>query len=440
MSKTLPKLTQSSQTQLPTYSTFNVPRKWILDNRAGWAKISREKQRTPDERKVGEWETWLILAGRGWGKTLTGAQDLVNHALMFPGSINAVVAPTSGDLRRVCFNGPSGINRVVPQEALWKGAGKAYNSGTSELRFSNGSLIQGFAAIEPQRLRGPQFHRAWCDELAAWRYPEAWDQLMFGLRLGKNPQSIVTTTPRPTQIIRDLVKDNGTHITKGDTFENEANLAGKALRKLKEKYEGTRLGRQELYAEVLEDVEGALWKRATLENCRVTEYPPMTRIVISVDPSATKSEDADEVGIIVAGLGTNKHAYIFEDLSATLSPDETCVKAINAYTLWEADRIVAEANNGGDWIETLLRTRKRNVSYKKLHASRGKQARAEPVAALYEQKRVHHVGVLAQAEDELCTWEPNLGMASPNRLDAIVWAVTELMLRDRGIQMLHVKA
>lgn len=279
--------------------------------------------------------------------------------------------------------------------------------------------------------------------MAAWRYPEAWDQLMFGLRLqhyGMVPQAIVTTTPRPTPIIRQIMKDRGTFLTTGNTFENEENLAPNALRKLKEKYEGTRLGRQELFAELLEDVEGALWKRKTLEDCRVTVYPAMKRIVVAVDPSATKSETADEVGIIVAGLGVNDHCYIFEDLSATLSPDETCIKAINAYTLWEADRIVAEANNGGDWIETLLRTRKRNVAYKKLHASRGKQARAEPVAALYEQKRVHHVGMLAVAEDELCTWEPNLGMASPNRLDAIVWAVTELMLQGSGIQMLHVKA
>lgn len=350
-----------------------------------------------------------------------------------------MVAPTAGDLRRVCFDGPSGINAIVPEEVLWKGRGKAYNMGTNELRFKNGSLIQGFAAIEPNRLRGPQFHRAWADELAAWRYPEAWDQLMFGLRLGKYPQAVVTTTPRPTPIIRQLMKDSGTITTTGSTFENEDNLAPKALKKLKEKYEGTRLGRQELYAELLDDVAGALWKRHYLDETRVSNYPKMKRIIIAVDPSATKSEDADEVGMFVAGLGVNDHCYIFEDLSAVMSPHQTCVKAVNAYTLWDADRIVAEANNGGDWIEMGLRQVKSSVAYKKLHASRGKQARAEPVAALYEQKRVHHVGIFAEAEDELCTWEPNTGMASPNRLDAIVWAVTELMLRDSGIKMLHVK-
>ena len=414
-----------------------LPEKRALENRINWINTRRDKQVAPENT---DWETCLILAGRGWGKTLTGAQDAVSYCMGVPHSRYAVIAPTSGDLRRVCFEGPSGINNIVPREALYSGTGKAYNSTTGELKFKNGSLIQGFAAIEPNRLRGPQFHRAWCDELAAWRYPEAWDQLMFGLRLGKYPQAIVTTTPRPTPLIRDLAKDSTTHLITGNTFENEDNLAPKALRKLKEKYEGTRLGRQELYAEVLEDVEGALWKRGTIDKGRVELYPEMKRIVVAVDPSATKGEESDEVGIIIAGLGVNDHCYIFEDLSATLSPDETCVRAINAFKLWGADRIVAEANNGGDWIETLLRTRDRNISYKKLHASRGKQARAEPVAALYEQVRVHHVGVLAQTEDELCTWEPNTGMASPNRLDALVWAVTELMLRDSGIEMLHVKA
>ncbi len=381
----------------------------------------------------------MILAGRGWGKTFTGAHDAVQYCLTHDNIIYAVVAPTAGDLRRVCFDGPSGINTIVPQESLWSGHGKAYNMGTNELRFANGSLIQGFAAIEPNRLRGPQFHRAWADELAAWRYSEAWDQLQFGLRLGRYPQAVVTTTPRPTPIIRELVNDPGTKVVTGSTFENEANLAPKAIKKLKEKYEDTRLGRQELYAELLDDVEGALWKRFYLDETRVKDYPKMKRVIVAIDPSATKSDEADEVGMFVAGLGENDHCYIFEDLSGSLSPHQTCVKAVNAYSLWDADRIVAEANNGGDWIEMGLRQVKSDISYKKLHASRGKQARAEPVAALYEQKRVHHVGTFGQAEDELCTWEPNTGMASPNRLDAIVWAVTELMLQGSGIATLHVR-
>ena len=410
-------------------AAWDSQRRWIRGQ-------ARPKQRTPE----GDWETWLILAGRGWGKTLTGAKDLVAYAALNPESICAVVAPTAGDLRRVCFDGPSGILSVIPEPCLWHGHRKGYNRGTSEVTLWNGSIIQGFAAIEPDRLRGPQFHRAWADELAAWRYEDAWDQLQFGLRLGDNPQAVVTTTPRPTPIIRQLVKDGGTELVTGSTFENEANLAPKALAKLKEKYEGTRLGRQELHAEILDDTEGALWKRAWLDDSRVTDYPELERVVVAIDPSATKSAYSDEVGMFVAGKGRDGHCYIFDDLSGVMSPHETCVAAINAYRLWPCDRIVAEANNGGDWIELGLRQIDRNVAYTKLHASRGKQARAEPVAALYEQHRVHHVGVFAAAEDELCTWEPNSGMASPNRLDAIVWAVTELMFKGRGIKLMHVKA
>ena len=399
---------------------------------------ARDKQKTPD----GAWAAWLILAGRGWGKTRTGAEDVVSYAIRNPDTITAVVAPTQGDLRRVCFAGPSGILSVVPDECLWQGRGNAYNSSVSELRLNNGSLIQGFAAMEPDRLRGPQYHRAWCDELAAWRYPDAWDQLQFGLRLGKNPQTVVTTTPRPTVIIKSLLKRAGKDVvvTRGSTFENEDNLASTALATLKERYEGTRLGRQELYAEVLEDVDGALWSRAILEDNRRPDYPEMVRIIVAVDPSATKGATSDEVGMIVAGLGKDNHCYIFEDISGKMSPAETCVRAVNAYKLWGADRIVAEANNGGDWIEMGLRQIAPNIAYRKLHASRGKQARAEPVAALYEQRRVHHCDTFSIMEDEICSWEPNTGMPSPNRLDALVWAVTELMLKGTGMQMLHVRA
>ena len=416
---------------------------WPVANIAAWDSHrrwmrgqARPKQRTP----AGDWETWLILAGRGWGKTLTGSQDLVAYASLNPESICAVVAPTAGDLRRVCFDGPSGILSVLPDACILNGRHRGYNRGTSEVRLWNGSLIQGFAAIEPDRLRGPQFHRAWCDELAAWRYEDAWDQLQFGLRLGDNPQAVVTTTPRPTPLIRQLVRDNGTKLVTGSTFENAANLAPPALARLKEKYEGTRLGRQELYAEILDDTEGALWKRSWLDDSRLNKHPDLVRIVVAIDPATTKTETSDECGMIIAGKDARGHVYILDDLTAKMTPNETAVAAINAYKLWPCDRIVAEANNGGDWIELGLRQLDPNIAYSKLHASRGKQARAEPVAALYEQHRVHHVGVFAAAEDELCTWEPNTGMASPNRLDAIVWAVTELMFKDRGIELLHVRA
>ena len=407
---------------------------WLSDG------VSRPKQRTPAGT---DWAVWLILAGRGWGKTHTGAASVLMYSLLNPETITAVVAPTSGDLRRVCFGGPSGLNALVPEPCLWKGdRRKAFNMGTMEMRLFNGALIQGYGAVEPDRLRGPQYHMAWCDELAAWRYPEAWDQLQFGLRLGDNPQTIITTTPRPTPIIRELMKRKGKDVivTTGSTFENVDNLAPSALKTLRERYEGTRLGRQELYAEVLDDVEGALWTRSNIDRNRKDEYPDFRRIVVAIDPSATKGATSDEVGMIIAGLGSDEKCYILEDLSAKMSPAETCQRAVNAFDLWGADRIVAEANNGGDWIEMGLRQVKYNVPYKKLHASRGKQARAEPVAALYEQNRVCHSGVFNQMEDELCSWEPNTGMPSPNRLDALVWAVTELMITKSGFTRLHIKA
>ena len=341
------------------------------------------------------------------------------------------------------FEGPSGFLSFIPEDCLWRDSkSKAYNRSTMELHLFNESVIQGYAAIEPDRMRGPQYHRAWCDELAAWRYDDAYDQLQFGLRLGSDPKTIITTTPRPTKIIRNLVKRQGQDVvlTSGSTFENEDNLADGALQAFRARYEGTRLGRQELYAELLEDVEGALWKREWIEKNRVDDYPEMQRVVVTIDPSTTSTDDSDECGMIVAGLGVDKKGYIFDDISAILSPAETSAKAIDAYKLWGADRIVAEANNGGDWIELGLRQVDPNVSYKKLHASRGKQARAEPVSALYEQNRVHHVGAFNKMEDELCTWEPNSGMASPNRLDALVWAITELMLGGDGIRMVHVRA
>lgn len=401
---------------------------------------ARPSQRVPE----GDfWSIWLILTGRGWGKTHTGAKSTIKWSLDNPETITAVVAPTSGDLRRVCFEGPSGIMSMVPESCLWKeDRRKAYNSSLSELHLHNGSLIQGYAAVEPDRLRGPQYHRAWCDELAAWRYAEAWDQLQFGMRLGEHPQTIITTTPRPTEIIRALMKREGEDVivTRGSTFENEANLAPSALKTLREKYDGTRLGRQELYAEVLDDVEGALWNRAMLDKTRRTDYPEMKRIVVSVDPSGTKDATSDEVGMVVSGLGRDDHCYVFEDLTDKMSPAETCKRAVDAWRLWGADRIVAEGNHGGDWIELGLRQVEKNVPYKKLTASRGKQARAEPVVALYEQNRVHHCGIFPKMEDELCSWEPDTGMPSPNRLDAVVWSIWELALQGSGIQRLHVKA
>ena len=327
-------------------STFEDEESHAFSSFAKWASTARNKQIAPK----GDWSVWLILAGRGWGKTRTGAQDICAYAMSNPNVRCGVVAPTRGDLRRVCFEGPSGLLTCIPPECLLQGDGNAYNRSAMEIRLWNGSLIQGYAAIEPDRLRGPQFHRIWADELAAWRYPEAYDQMMFGLRLGKKPQLIITTTPRPTQIITGLVrrKDKDVHLTSGNTFENHDNLAESALKQLEERYAGTRLGRQELYAELLEEIEGALWSYRMLDNARIDkdDVPKFSRIVVAIDPAVTNNEGSDETGIIVAGLGIDQRYYVIDDVSGKMSPDGWGRSAIDVFYKYEADRIVAEVNNG----------------------------------------------------------------------------------------------
>ena len=386
-------------------------------------KEARLKQRTPDE----DFNIWLILAGRGWGKTRTGAEDVYRYALSNPNTISAVVAPTFGDLRRVCFGGVSGLTSIIPNEAYHNhDMTKGYNVSNSEIRLFNGSRIVGFSATEPNRLRGSQFHRAWCDELAAWQYPETFDQLMFGLRLGENPQCVITTTPRPTKIITDLLKRKDVYTTTGNTFENEDNLASSALETLKERYANTRLGRQELYAEVLTDIEGALWSYKMIEERRIKreEMPDLERIVVAIDPAVTNTENSDETGIVVCGRSGNKY-YVLEDKSGKYSPDDWARTAIRLFYELNADRIVAEVNNGGDLVERLIRTIDSKVPYTPVRASRGKMMRAEPVAALYEQERVSHIGVFSQLEEQMCSYTPE-ARTSPDRLDALVWALTEL--------------
>ena len=389
-----------------------------------WLKTARAKQLEPK----GKFNIWLILAGRGWGKTRTGAQDTVLYALRNPNTICAVVAPTHGDLRRVCFGGPSGLLSILPPECFAKSKDfKGYSASTSEIRLFNGSKIIGYAAIDPDRLRGPQFHRAWCDELAAWRYPEAFDQLMFGLRLGKNPKCLITTTPKPTKIIKELVSRDDVSVTRGSTFENVDNLAEAAIANLKLRYEGTTLGRQELYAEIVEDFEGALWKMSLIEENRVRQEPEtLRRIVVGVDPAVTSNVNSDETGIIVAGIDDNNNYYVLEDVSGNMSPDSWAKKAVQCYYNWEASRVVAEVNNGGDLVERIIRTVDQNIPYTAVRASRGKMVRAEPVAALYEQHRVHHVGIFGDLEDQMCSYTGERNQSSPDRMDALVWAITDL--------------
>ena len=387
-----------------------------------WNLNARKKQKLPD----GDWITWLILAGRGFGKTRTGAETVRMWARDYP--IIHIVGATAADARDIMIEGESGILNISPQHER-----PQYEPSKRRLTWPNGSKAVIFSADEPDRLRGPQCYKAWADELASWRYPEAFDQLNFGLRLGNNPQIIVTTTPRPTKIIRDLAKDSTTHVTTGTTYENRENLADAFFHHILTQYEGTRLGRQEINAEILEDIEGALWTNKLIESCRVKSHPDLKRVVIAIDPAATSKKDSDKTGIVVVGKGVDDHGYVLEDKSGIYTPNEWARVAIGLYERWKADRIVAERNNGGEMVEAVLRSNDDSVSYKSVYATRGKAIRAEPIVSLYEQQRCHHVGVLSDLEAELTGWAPDLGLPSPDRLDALVWGFTELMLNERNI-------
>ena len=393
-----------------------------------WLNTARPKQINPLEDHL----IWLILAGRGWGKTRTGAQDLALYALRNPNTISAVVAPTHGDLRRTCFDGESGLLSVIPEECF-RQEGSGYSSYRGEeIHLHNGSKIIGYAAINPERLRGAQFHRAWCDELAAWRYSEAFDQLMFGLRLGDNPQCVITTTPKPIPLIKSLVDRDDVIVTRGNTFENEDNLAATALSMFKERYEGTTLGRQELYAEILEDYEGALWNNRMIEQTRLPEDTDreLRRIVVAIDPAVTANANSDETGIVVVGVDHVNRFYVLDDFSGIYSPDKWARVAVDAYYDYGGDLIVAETNNGGDLVERLIRSVDPLIPYRSVRATRGKMTRAEPISALYEQQKVHHIGYLPELEQQMISYTGETN-TSPDRLDALVWGLTELS-KSRG--------
>lgn len=412
-----------------------------------WAFRAREKQLPP----VGEWLVWLILAGRGFGKTRTGAETVRAWAREHPGCRIALVARTAADVRDVMVEGESGIMNL-PGDPDFR---PTYEPSKRRITWPNGSQATTFSADEPAALRGPQHHFAWADELAAWPYEDAWDQLMFGLRLGENPRVIVTTTPRPIKIIRELLAQaeqegpsGSVRVTRGSTRENEANLAKPFLAKLMRKYQGTRLGRQELDAEVLTDTPGALWTRGLMERAREggKVVPELKRVIIAIDPavSTTAPDDVDlgsgkkgkrksnETGILVVGLGVDDHGYVLDDQSGIYTPIQWARKVHALAKTFHADRIVAEINNGGDLVEANMRSVWPNVPYKGVHASRGKRTRAEPIAALYEQDRVHHSAAFPSLEDQCTTWTPDSGEESPDRMDALVWGLTFLMIPDEA--------
>jgi len=388
-----------------------------------WLSEARADQITP----TGDWNHWLIMAGRGWGKTRTGAEDIAHYAMSNPKTRIAVVAKTFADARDTCVEGESGLLAIIPPEELRGGSTSgAWNRSIGELFLANGSLVKCYSSEKPQRLRGPQHHRAWCDELAAWDSFDAFDMLIMGLRLGHRPQCVITTTPQPKSLIREMVSRSDVVVTRGSTFDNAKNLSPAAIAQLRARYEGTRLGRQELYAELLEDVPGALFTRSMIEDNRRTENPALVRVVVAIDPAVTSGEDSDETGISVCGLGADNEFYVLVDATMRDLPDAWARKAVELFHEWKADRLIGEANNGGDMIESLLRAIDPNLPYRKVVASRGKRLRAEPISSLYQQGRVHHVGEFRALEDQMVTWVPDVADFSPDRLDALVYALNEL--------------
>lgn len=380
-----------------------------------WTFWAREKQELPET----DFFVWLILAGRGFGKTRTGAET-VRQWVKTNKYVNLIGA-TADDARDIMIEGESGILAICPDHER-----PEYRRASRKLIWQNGAESLIFTADEPERLRGKQHYKIWADELASWRYPEAWTQAMMGLRLGDKPQAVVTTTPKPTKFILDLVNNKRNIVTIGTTYENKANLAPGFFQYVITKYEGTRLGMQELEAKILLDNPGALWTRETIDKYRVSEYPDLERVVVGVDP--TNTADGDEAGIVTVGtvwVNGVQEFYTISDDSRQGSPQEWAYAAVSAYNRFKADVIVAEKNSGGDMVEAVIKQVDPKANVKLVWASRGKHIRAEPIAAIAEQGRDHHVGFYPDLEDELCMWQP--GDSSPNRLDAKVWAMTELV-------------
>lgn len=389
-----------------------------------WSFWARPDQLPPEL----EWYIWLLLSGRGGGKTRAGS-ELVNKWASEGFSPIALVGQTKADVRDTMVElGDSSIIHCSPP---W--FRPSYEPTKRRVIWPNGVIGITYSGDEPGQLRGPQHQKAWVDELAKFERPqETWDNLMFGLRVGRMPQVVVTTTPRPIALIKNIANDSAAIVIRSHTLANAANLDSNFLNFIIERYEGTRLGRQELAAEILLDNLHALWNRTSLDELRLSILPELFRVVVAIDPGVTSTETSAETGIIVAAIDGSSPAngYVLSDYSIRSTPKDWASAAVAAYHKFQADSIIGEANNGGDMIEATIRTIDENVNFKKVIATRGKYARAEPVSALYEQKRVHHVGFFHELEDQLCEWVP--GEKSPDRLDALVWAFTELMLLGGG--------
>ena len=394
-----------------------------------WKFWARRNQLAPE----GDWATWLVLAGRGFGKTRMGSEwvrgIVCGKTPMTAGAYGriALVAETAADARDVMVEGDSGILSVHPKDFR-----PTYEPSKRRLTWPNGAVASLFNATEPDQLRGPQQDAAWCDELAKWRYAqETWDMLQFGLRLGDHPRCIITTTPRPIPLIKEIMREEATVTTRGSTYDNKANLAPAFIKTIEAKYEGTRLGRQEITAEVLDDAPGALWTRSGLDDKRVKPdaLPDMQRIVVAIDPAAGADDEGNaDTGIICAGLGVDGRGYVLDDQTCSMSPNGWARRAVATYDLHRADAIVAEINQGGEMVHQTIKSVRQGLPYIPVRASRGKVTRAEPIAALYEQGRISHVGAFPDLEDQMVLFTAYgiEGDTTADRVDALVWAFTQL--------------
>lgn len=392
-----------------------------------WRFWARPKQLAPDE----DWETWIIRAGRGFGKTRSGSGWVHERAMLFPGRWMALVARNSADARDYMIEGPGGLlKNTRPSER------PVFEVSKRRVSWPNGSWATIYTDEDPDQVRGFSGDTAWLDEFAKYKHPqEVWDNLSFGMREASTdqPRKVITTTPRPIALLRAIEKMKGSKVVVGSSYENRANLDPKWFANTLERYRGTRMGRQEIEAEILEDIPGALWSRRNLDENRVhvSDVPPLIRLVVSIDPAITSGDSSNETGIIVAGIDANQRGYVLEDLSLRGSPDQWARRAVSAYRKYEADKIVAEANQGGEMVANVIRSVSPDVPVKLVRATRGKYVRAEPVSALYEQNRVSHVGTLPELEDQMIAFTPEsaserLPGESPDRVDALVWGCADL--------------
>lgn len=394
-----------------------------------WRRWARPNQISPD----GDWIGWLQLGGRGGGKTRSGAEWVRENVETGAAKRIALIGETSADGTDVMVHGESGILAVSPPWNKPEFKASA-NKGRPKLIWPNGAIATLYDAREPDQLRGPQHDLAWMDELAKYRYAQAvFDNLLMGLRLGDNPRWLATTTPRPIALVKALMKDSTVVVTRYSSMENLTNLAMAYRRNVIDRYAGTRLGRQEIDAEILEDIPGALWSRRNLDEnrVRIEDVPPLVRLVVSIDPAITSGDSSNETGVVVAGIDEKQHGYVLEDATLRGSPDAWGRRAVSMYRKYEADMIVAEANQGGEMVESVIRSVAPDVPVKLVRATRGKYIRAEPIAALYEQCRISHVGTLPTLEDQMISFTPEsmatrLPGESPDRVDALVWGLATL--------------